>query len=87
MPWRGKSMKGVASCDKLGEGANSRYIPRFPNGGTHTGSCLCITLMNKIVCVRITWGTETSKYPKEEKSNEIALVVASERAIAQTVMV
>ena len=26
-----------------------------------------------------TWGTETSKYPKEQKSNEIPLVVASER--------
>ena len=26
-----------------------------------------------------TWGTETSKYPEEEKSTEIPLVVASER--------
>ncbi len=26
-----------------------------------------------------TWGTETSKYPEENKSNEIPLVVASER--------
>ena len=31
-----------------------------------------------------TWGTETSKYPEEEKSTEIALVAASERAPAQT---
>ena len=31
-----------------------------------------------------TRGTETSKYPEEEKSNEIALVAASERAPAQT---
>jgi hypothetical protein len=29
-----------------------------------------------------TWGTETSKYPEEQKSTEIALVVASERATA-----
>ena len=28
------------------------------------------------------WGTETSKYPEEQKSTEIALVVASERATA-----
>ena len=28
----------------------------------------------------ITRGTETSKYPEEKKSNEIALVAASERA-------
>jgi hypothetical protein len=27
----------------------------------------------------VTWGTETSKYPEEEKSTEIPLVVASER--------
>ena len=31
-----------------------------------------------------TTGTETSKYRKEEKSNEISLVVASERERAQT---
>ena len=29
--------------------------------------------------VEATWGTETSKYPEEEKSTEIPLVVASER--------
>ena len=31
-----------------------------------------------------TWGTETSKYPEEEKITMIAQVVASERARAQT---
>ena len=31
-----------------------------------------------------TWGTETSKYPEEEKSNEIPPVVASERGRGQT---
>ena len=31
-----------------------------------------------------TRGTETSKYSEEQKSNEIALVAASERARAQT---
>ena len=33
---------------------------------------------------RRTRGTDTSKYPKEEKSTEISLVAASEREIAQT---
>jgi len=33
---------------------------------------------------RLTRGTDTSKYPKEEKSTEIPLVAASERGIAQT---
>jgi hypothetical protein len=32
--------------------------------------------------VEATGGTETSKYPEEKKSTEIALVVASERARA-----
>ncbi len=33
---------------------------------------------------RRTRGTETSKYPVEEKSTEIPLVAASERGLAQT---
>ncbi len=37
--------------------------------------------------IEVTGGTETSKYPEEEKSNEIPLVVASERGIAQTCFV
>ena len=35
--------------------------------------------------IEVTGGTETSKYPEEEKSNEIPLVVASERGRAQTI--
>ena len=31
-----------------------------------------------------TWGTETSKYPEEEKSNEMPAVAASEEGRAQT---
>ena len=31
-----------------------------------------------------TWGTETSKYPPERKSNETPSVAASERGLAQT---
>jgi hypothetical protein len=34
MPWLSKTKKDVISCDKLGGGANNRYIPRFLNGGT-----------------------------------------------------
>ena len=40
--------------------------------------------LNKIGSGETTWGTETSKYPKEEKSTEIAGVAASETAPAQT---
>jgi hypothetical protein len=35
---------------------------------------------------RRTGGTETSNYPQEQKSNEIPPVAASERGIAQTVV-
>ena len=41
-------------------------------------------MMNKIVIERETRGTETSKYPEEEKSTEIPLVAASERGRGQT---
>ena len=37
-----------------------------------------------IRCEEATGGTETSKYPEEEKSTEIARVAASESARAQT---
>ena len=40
--------------------------------------------LNKIGRRRTTRGTETSKYPEEEKSTEIARVAASESAEAQT---
>lgn len=35
MPWLSEAKKDVVSCDKLREGANGRYIRRFPNGATH----------------------------------------------------
>ena len=31
-----------------------------------------------------TWGSETSQYPQEEKSNEIPIVAASEIGLGQT---
>ena len=40
--------------------------------------------MNKIVYERETRGTETSKYPEEEKETSIFLVAASERERGQT---
>ena len=41
-----------------------------------------LTESNRLM--RGTWGTETSKYPEEEKSNEILRVVASESGRGQT---
>ena len=55
-------------------------IREFPNGATH--------YVEDIVSVRRrTRRTETSKYPEEKKTIVIALVVASERAEAQTKVV
>ncbi len=40
--------------------------------------------MSKVVYEKGTWGTETSKYPQEEKEKSISRVVASEIERAQT---
>ena len=82
MPWHRKSTKGAASRDRPGGGANgprsrdsrmgepSRRYGRLPLGRPSLAGT--------------TGGTETSKYPEEEKSTEIARVAASESARAQT---
>ena len=82
MPWHRKSTKGAASRDRPGGGANgrrsrdsrmgepSRRHGRLPRGRPSLAGT--------------TGGTETSKYPEEEKSTEIARVAASESARAQT---
>ena len=44
----------------------------------------CYPRLNEIGREEATRGTETSKYPEEEKSTEIARVAASESAPAQT---
>ena len=44
----------------------------------------CYPRLNQIGRAGATGGTETSKYPEEEKSTEIARVAASESAPAQT---
>ena len=47
---------------------------------------ICYSVLSKVGTVERTEGTETSKYLEEEKSTEIVLVAASERAIGQTSM-
>ena len=53
----------------MGEPGKGHALPSLPE---HIGQ------------TRTTRGTETSKYPEEQKSTEIPLVVASERGSAQT---
>ena len=69
---RGKATKS------LGE-LSSKLSRGFPNGGTRLGSCRDIRFWRKV-----SRRTETSKYPEENKSTEIPLVVANERGRAQT---
>ena len=70
-------MKDVASCDKP-RGAASEHrsgdVRMGKPGGGYTPSPER----------ELTQGTETSKYLVEKKSNEIPLVAASERGLAQT---
>ena len=52
--------------------------------GKPGGSNVPSSVNESIVHEKGTRGTETSKYPEEEKSNEIPPVVASERGRGQT---
>ena len=66
-----------------GEG-QSPFDPRISEWGNPPGVMPRCPRLNQIGREATTRGTETSKYPEEEKSTEIALVAASERARAQT---
>ena len=72
-------MKGAASRDSPGGGAHglrSRGARMGEPGRGHARP----PAAESIGGAEATRGTETSKYPEEEKSTEIALVAASERA-------
>ena len=68
---RGLLRKASGKCKQL-------LIRGCPNGETHIEKSMYPA------CGKWTQGTETSKYLKENKSNEILLVAASERGRAQT---
>ena len=71
---RGKLRKATGSCTRA-------VIRRCPNGATPPDE-----VWRSRVIGRETRGTETSKYPEEEKTIVIPQVVASERGLAQTSM-
>ena len=58
---RGKLRKATERCKQP-------LTRRYPNGGTRQWLC---TVTHTIEYEEGTWGTETSKYPEEKKSNEI----------------
>ena len=76
MPWLSEAMKDVVSCDKLRGGAN--YLR---SGDFRMGQPLALKAPNP-GNGGLTRGTETSKYPEEEKTIVIPQVVASERGLA-----
>ena len=78
MPWRQKPKKDVASCDKPRGGAHYRQSGDVRMGKPGWGHAQSPP-PEHIGWQEATGGTETSKYPEEEKSTEISLVVASER--------
>ena len=77
MPWRRKPTKGAASRDSPGGGAN---VPRSRGArmGEPAAGHAAAPAPESIGCEEATRGTETSKYPEEEKSTEIPPVAASE---------
>ena len=78
MPWRKKTMKDVASCDKLRGGAHNRRSGDFRMGQpipSHVG----ILPGEYIAREETTEGIETSQYLQEKKVLTIFLVAASER--------
>ena len=81
MPWRGKSTKGAASCDKPRGGANGLRSADSRMGEPSRGNAL-LPAAERIGGQEATGGTETSKYPEERKSTETPGVAASETGLS-----
>ena len=77
MPWHKKAMKDVVSCDKPRVGANNLRPVDLRMGQPNPGNA-GLSTTESIGCVKLTQGTETSKYLEEKKSKEIPEVAASE---------
>ena len=77
---RRRTRQAAISC---GEG-QTPFDPQVSEWGNPAGVMPCYPALNQIGARGATGGTETSKYPEEEKSTEIARVAASESAPAQT---
>ena len=81
MPWYEKSMKDATTCDMPRIGGNNLRPVGF-RVGQPVLSNVETSAAEYIGCLKTTRGTETSKYPEEEKAIAISLVVASEKEIA-----
>ena len=79
MPWGQGPMKGAA---RLRKASVSRLVSVA--GDTRMGKPILGYTRIPRESGEVSGGTETSKYPEENKSKEIPLVVANERGRAQT---
>ena len=78
-----QALRGEEGRDKLRKAAGIgtyKLIRRYPNGATRH-------IEDMTSERKRTRRTETSKYPEEKKTKVIPLVVASERGLAQTIVV
>ena len=74
----GRGEEGRIRLRKVSGSCQKALIREFPNGATQHG-------VNRVTLSRgRTQGSETSQYLKEEKSNEIPKVAASEMGLGQT---
>jgi hypothetical protein len=67
MPWYEKLMKDATTCDKLRIGGNNLRPEDF-RMGQPAASNVAASISEYIGYVKTTRGTETSKYPEEEKT-------------------
>ena len=77
MPWGQGLKKGAARLRKSSVSCLANLA-----GGTRMGKPFLGHSKKPRLVEEVSRGTETSKYPEENKSNEIPLVVANERGIA-----
>ena len=73
----GRGDEGRIRLRKASGSCQRALIRGFPNGTTQHGAIHVTTSVER------TQGSETSQYLKEEKSNEIPLVAASEKGLGR----
>ena len=78
MPWHKKAKKDVVTDEMLRWGGSNLW-PVDVRMGQPGKSNVLSSAAEYIGCRKPTRGTETSKYPEEEKTIVISWVVASER--------
>ena len=83
MPWHEKAKKDAITGETLRRGGNNLWSAGIRMGQPVTSNVVT-SAAEYIGCRKPTRGTETSKYPEEEKVKTIFWVVASERERAKT---